>query len=93
MCATRSINSWDIVVHKIDDIVFLDKRGTEFFHIPVNETAADPPHDEASSINSPRNLALEATYINHNFSQQVSVERGFLVHVDNDFIKVVDRLF
>ncbi|OQR79284.1 eukaryotic translation initiation factor 3 subunit D isoform 2 [Tropilaelaps mercedesae] len=71
MCATRSVNSWDVVVHKIDDIVFLDKRNTEFDHIPVNETAAEPPHDEGNSINSPRNLALEATYINHNFSQQV----------------------
>ncbi|XP_022651713.1 eukaryotic translation initiation factor 3 subunit D-like isoform X2 [Varroa destructor] len=83
MCATRSINSWDIVVHKIDDIVFLDKRGTEFFHIPVNETAADPPHDEASSINSPRNLALEATYINHNFSQQVLKADGKKVSFEN----------
>lgn len=71
MCSTRSVNSWDVVVHKINDIIFLDKRNTEFDHIPVNETAAEPPQEEGSSINSPRNLALEATYINHNFSQQV----------------------
>lgn len=37
----------------------------------MNETAAEPPHEEGNSINSPRNLALEATFINHNFSQQV----------------------
>jgi translation initiation factor 3 subunit D len=37
----------------------------------VSETAAEPPQDETNSLNSPRNLALEATFINHNFSQQV----------------------
>jgi Eukaryotic translation initiation factor 3 subunit 7 (eIF-3) len=28
--------------------------------------------EEGNSTNSPRNLALEATFVNHNFSQQVS---------------------
>ena len=37
----------------------------------MSETAAEPPQDEGNSLNSPRNLALEATFINHNFSQQV----------------------
>jgi hypothetical protein len=42
--------------------------------LTVNETAAEPPYyheDGTNSINWPRNLALEATFINHNFSQQV----------------------
>jgi translation initiation factor 3 subunit D len=39
--------------------------------LTVSETAAEPPQDETNSLNSPRNLALEATFINHNFSQQV----------------------
>ena len=30
MCATRSNNSWDIVVHKIADKLFLDKRDNTF---------------------------------------------------------------
>uniref|UniRef100_A0A8C2TP09 Eukaryotic translation initiation factor 3 subunit D n=1 Tax=Coturnix japonica TaxID=93934 RepID=A0A8C2TP09_COTJA len=34
------------------------------------ETANEPPQEEGNSFNSPRNLAMEATYINHNFSQQ-----------------------
>jgi len=38
--------------------------------LTVSETANEPPQDEGSSLNSPRNLAMEATYINHNFSQQ-----------------------
>ena len=38
----------------------------------VNETSVEPPEDDgSSSLNSPRNLALEATFINHNYSQQV----------------------
>jgi len=68
----RSIYSWDIVVQKIGGKIFLDKRdNTEFDLLTVSETAAEPPQDEGSSLNSPRNLALEATFINHNFSQQV----------------------
>ena len=39
--------------------------------LTVSETSADPPQDEGNSINSPNNLALEATYINHNLAQQV----------------------
>ena len=37
--------------------------------LTVSETSNEPPAEEG--INSPRNLALEATFINHNFSQQV----------------------
>lgn len=37
----------------------------------VSETSTDPPQDDEKHINSPNNLALEATFINHNLSQQV----------------------
>lgn len=50
--------------------------------LTVNETAADPPKEDPvpvpgaagpppKDMNSRRNLALEATYVQHNFSQQV----------------------
>jgi len=72
MCSTRSVNSWDIVVQKIGNRLFFDKReDSEFDLLTVGETAADPTQEEGASINSPRNLSLEATFINHNFSQQV----------------------
>lgn len=72
MCATRSVYSWDIIVEKIGNKVFFDKReNTEFDLLTVSETSTEPPQDEGNSLNSPRNLALEATFINHNFSQQV----------------------
>jgi translation initiation factor 3 subunit D len=71
MCCTRSNYSWDIVIEKIGDKLFFDKRdNTEFDLLTVNETS-EPPVDDANSLNSPRNLAIEATFINHNFSQQV----------------------
>lgn len=75
MCTTRSVASWDIVVQRVGNKLFFDKRDdSDFDLLTVNETAADPPYadeDTKNSINSPKNLALEATYINHNFSQQV----------------------
>jgi len=88
MCCTRSVYSWDIVVQKIQGKIFLDKRdNTEFDLLTVSETAAEPPQDEGSSLNSPRSLALEATFINHNFSQQVlkSGEERHKFEEDNPF--------
>ncbi|XP_076443201.1 eukaryotic translation initiation factor 3 subunit D-like [Babylonia areolata] len=72
MCCTRSSYSWDIVIQRVGNKLFFDKRDdSDFDLLTVSETATEPPQDEGNSINSPRNLALEATFINHNFSQQV----------------------
>lgn len=72
MCCSRSVYPWDIVVSKIGTKIFLDKRDDSAFDLlTVSETSTEPPADEEKSINSPNNLALEATYINHNLSQQV----------------------
>eukprot|EP00088_Acartia_fossae_P035904 TRINITY_DN3702_c0_g1_i2.p1 TRINITY_DN3702_c0_g1~~TRINITY_DN3702_c0_g1_i2.p1 ORF type:complete len:548 (-),score=137.59 TRINITY_DN3702_c0_g1_i2:328-1971(-) len=89
MCSSRSVYSWDIVVDKIQGKIFFDKReNTEFDLLTVSETSAEPPQDEGSSLNSPRNLALEATFVNHNFSQQVlkSGEDRFKFEQDNPFV-------
>ncbi|KAI1293573.1 Eukaryotic translation initiation factor 3 subunit D [Halotydeus destructor] len=75
MCATRSVISWDIIVERIGDKLFFNKRDECVLDfLTVNETAMDPPfqdEDTKNGINWPTNLGLEATYINHNFSQQV----------------------
>ncbi|KAI8840890.1 eukaryotic translation initiation factor 3 subunit D [Chytridium lagenaria] len=73
MCATRSVYSWDIVVQKTGDKLFLDKRdGGNFDFFTVNENAADPPMEgEKDGLNTPHMLALESTYILRNFSQQI----------------------
>ncbi|XP_043472318.1 eukaryotic translation initiation factor 3 subunit D [Leptopilina heterotoma] len=89
MCCTRSNYSWDIVIEKIGDKLFFDKRdNTEFDLLTVNETSVEPPQDDGNSLNSPRNLALEATFINHNFSQQVlkSNEPRYKFDEGNPFI-------
>ncbi|XP_006823996.1 eukaryotic translation initiation factor 3 subunit D isoform X2 [Saccoglossus kowalevskii] len=71
MCCTRSVYSWDVVVQHVGGKLFFDKRDdSEFDLLTVNETATEPPQDEGNHINAPRNLALEATFVNHNFSQQ-----------------------
>lgn len=73
MCAPRSVNSWDIILERRGDSLFLDKRdGGSFDFLTVNENASDPPadSDDSDNINSPSNLSLEATYINQNFASQ-----------------------
>jgi translation initiation factor 3 subunit D len=96
MCSTRSVISWDIVVQRVGQKLFFDKRDdSDFDLLTVNETAAEPPfYDEENknSLNWPKNLALEATFINHNFSQQVlkkdveEVNKKFEFENPNPFI-------
>lgn len=89
MCCTRSVYSWDIVILKQGDKIFLDKRlDNTIDMVTVNENAADAPLEadaantmsgqqtgvKADSINTPLNLANEATMINHNFALQVVQE-------------------
>lgn len=54
-------------------MLFFDKReDSNFDLLTVGETSSDPPHpDDSKNINSAYNLALEATFINHNLAQQV----------------------
>lgn len=76
MAAPRSVFSWDIIIQKVNNMVFLDKReGSTFDFLTVSETAREPPvADDVDSINHPQKLSLEATMINQNFSQQVLKE-------------------
>ncbi|KAI9878433.1 MAG: hypothetical protein M1823_006956, partial [Watsoniomyces obsoletus] len=53
MCATRSVYSWDIVIVKHGNKIFLDKRpDSSIDMVTVNENAADAPL-EADSANTP----------------------------------------
>ncbi|KAI9701920.1 MAG: hypothetical protein M1836_001264 [Candelina mexicana] len=79
MCAPRSVYSWDLVILRQGNKVFLDKRdGSSLDMVTVNENAADAPLETSEgnkdTINNPGALALEATFINHNFANQVVVE-------------------
>ncbi|KAM3077527.1 hypothetical protein ACMFMG_006865 [Clarireedia jacksonii] len=79
MCAPRSVYPWDIVIVKQGNKVYLDKRDNATLDmVTVNENAADAPMDASEgskdAINQPSALAEEATYINHNFANQVVKE-------------------
>jgi translation initiation factor 3 subunit D len=70
MTATKSVIPWDIIINKNNGQVFLDKReGGPLDFVSVDENAVEPPMESSDkdNINSPSNLAFEATYINHNF--------------------------
>ncbi|KAI1828154.1 eukaryotic translation initiation factor 3 subunit D [Xylaria intraflava] len=79
MCSTRSIYPWDIVIVRQGNKIFLDKRDNATLDmVTVNENAADAPMESSDGtkdgINQPTALSEEATYINHNFSNQVVLE-------------------
>ncbi|KAL9601383.1 MAG: hypothetical protein Q9219_002559 [cf. Caloplaca sp. 3 TL-2023] len=79
MCAPRSVYSWDIVITRSGNKIFLDKRdGSSLDMVSVNENAADAPLEASEGnkdqINFPGALALEATFINHNFVNQTVLE-------------------
>ncbi|RYG70102.1 hypothetical protein EON64_01060 [archaeon] len=77
VAAPKSVYSWDIIVQKLNGMVFLDKRDDSNFDLlTVSETAQDPPAggDEVEEYNHPDKLAIEASMINQNFSQQILIE-------------------
>jgi len=69
MAATRSVQPWDIIIHRAGQALFFDKDGSQLDFVTVNETSADPL--ETTGINSAASLSREATFINQVFSQQV----------------------
>ncbi|RHY64335.1 hypothetical protein DYB34_006343 [Aphanomyces astaci] len=74
MSCPRSVYPWDIVVQRVNNLLFFDKRdissGVDL--LSVNETALEPPNpDEPDSVNHPDRLAVEATDINTFFANQV----------------------
>ncbi|KAL6009359.1 Eukaryotic translation initiation factor 3 subunit D [Asimina triloba] len=77
MCAPRSVYSWDIVIQRVGNKLFFDKRdGSQIDLLSVNETSQEPLPEAKEDINSAHSLSVEATYINQNFSQQVLVRDG-----------------
>lgn len=79
MCAPRSVYSWDLVLVRQGNKIFIDKReGSALDSVTVNENAADAPLETSEgnkdSINSPAALSQEATHINHVFPIQTVTE-------------------
>ncbi|KAI1158952.1 eukaryotic translation initiation factor 3 subunit D [Nemania serpens] len=89
MCSTRSVYPWDIVIVRQGNKIFLDKRDNATLDmVTVNENAADAPMEATDGakdgINQPVALAEEATYINHNFANQVVLENDSKVNMPNE---------
>ncbi|KAJ6416610.1 hypothetical protein OIU84_002468 [Salix udensis] len=83
MCATRSVYSWDIVVQRVGNKLFFDKRdGSQLDLLSVHETSQEPLPEAKDDINSAYSLSVEAAYINQNFSQQVLFRDGNKVSFD-----------
>lgn len=91
MCATRSVYSWDIVVTKKGDKIFLDKReGSILDRITVDENSSSAPSDSLDSdINNASKLSLEAVFINSNYVASSINEGGAkraFEHKSNPFV-------
>ncbi|TKA61096.1 Eukaryotic translation initiation factor 3 subunit D [Cryomyces minteri] len=79
MCAPRSVYSWDLVINRQGNKIYIDKRdGSNLDMVTVNENAAEAPMETTEStkdaINSPQALMMEATRINYMFPNQTVVE-------------------
>ncbi|KAE7995713.1 hypothetical protein FH972_000484 [Carpinus fangiana] len=83
MCAPRSVYSWDIVVQRVGNKLFFDKRdGSQLDFLSVHETSQEPLPEAKDDINSAYSLGVEAAFINQNFSQQVLIREGDKVTFD-----------
>ncbi|KAJ1678233.1 hypothetical protein EV182_004498 [Spiromyces aspiralis] len=79
MVAPRTVQPWDIVINRVEDRLYLDKRdGGPLDYLTVNENAVDPPSEgvDKSSINAPAMLAQEANEINRQFIAQVASNKA-----------------
>lgn len=72
MAAPRSSYAWDLVLNRVGNQLFIDKRdGCQFDFLTVGETASHTAFDDRDDINSAASLTLETTFINDSFQQQV----------------------
>eukprot|EP01071_Lankesteria_metandrocarpae_P015040 Lankesteria_metandrocarpae@DN9264_c0_g1_i1.p1 len=78
MAAAMSKQSWHLSVVKVDGKIILDKTDrTSVVLDTVGENARDPPAaDNATKINRPYDLSLEAMRVNQDFQQQVLKTSG-----------------
>ncbi|KAJ1914784.1 hypothetical protein H4219_004629 [Mycoemilia scoparia] len=87
MIASRTVNPWDIVINRVDDKLFLDKRdGGPLDYLTVNENAVDPPiegPDKDANPNSPSMLAQEANEVNRHFLSMISSNASAAVTSEN----------
>lgn len=94
MAAPRSVTPWDIIVQKQGDILIFDKRPlSRIDYVPVNETWTEQFASDKESVNHPDQLSIEATFINHSFSQQILSSTAPSHNFDrsNPFLDALDK--
>jgi translation initiation factor 3 subunit D len=91
MAFPKSVNSWDVLVRKENNKIFLDKRPlSQMDFLSVYETSNERFTDEIESINHPINLSKEATFINENFGLQVLKGQEIPLGEENPFSVELD---
>ena len=80
MCATRSVNPWDIVIVREGNKLFFDKRdGGPFDTVTVNENAADPPQDPTTvNPNNPNEKIAVPETPSINSATSLSLEATYI---------------
>ena len=88
MACGRSFYPWDIVITYAGGTIFLDAREPQDFDLlSVNENShVIPSEEDPEDINGRRRLALEATLINQDFSQQVRALLCNLLHTTSAIV-------
>jgi translation initiation factor 3 subunit D len=77
MCAKSSVYSWDAVLTRTGDRLFIDKRdGGPLDLLTVSETGTEQIPEDRDNMNGTQQLALEATAVNQSLSQQLLVKDG-----------------
>merc|ERR1712039_438544 len=72
MCCNRSKYSFDIVIDKVGDTMFLNERSKTLSPYSVDECSQYRPTKKGTAKNNQvESLAQEATYINHVFREQM----------------------
>eukprot|EP01062_Namystynia_karyoxenos_P010109 TRINITY_DN1358_c0_g1_i1.p2 TRINITY_DN1358_c0_g1~~TRINITY_DN1358_c0_g1_i1.p2 ORF type:complete len:416 (+),score=186.38 TRINITY_DN1358_c0_g1_i1:406-1653(+) len=79
MTAPKSVMPWDVVINRIGNLFFFDRREDSNMELwTVNETANEPPPEDTQPdrppeqrINTAPMLAEEATVVSQAFAQQV----------------------
>jgi len=90
MCAPFSTHSWDVVVTKKNGQIFFDKRlNSRMDYLTVNENWNESKETEKESVNHTRRLSEEATFINHNFMNQVVKGNPVTMQRKNPFLDAV----
>jgi translation initiation factor 3 subunit D len=95
MTAPKSLYSWDIIIKKYQDILFIDKRSEENILdlLTVNETSQDNQPVDDETINGVRQLMQEAVKVNNSWRYQQYIKDKKINLAEKDpFIEVEDQV-